>query len=159
MRGEVLIKSYASPPENIAAYGPLADETGSRSIEITALRVTSKGIVARLKGVSDRNAAEALEGIGLYVPRSALPASGESEFYHADLIGLAAVAPDGTAIGEVVAVPNYGAGDLIEFRLTGKDATQLVPFHDSFVPEVDLINRRIVVVIPVPLDEEPMAGS
>src|SRR5262245_30490525 len=90
-----------------------------------------------------------------------LPASGEGEFYHADLIGLAAVAPDGSAVGRVVAVHNFGAGDLIEVALADSRRTEHIPFTDGFVPEVDLAGGRIVVILPEPSapdgDEPPQA--
>ena len=95
IRGEVLIHAFTAAPENIAAYGPLSDAAGARAFEIESARVTAKGVVARLEGVADRNAAEALKGVELYVDRDRLPAAAEGEFYHADLIGLAAVDPQG----------------------------------------------------------------
>ena len=148
IRGDVLIKTFTAAPESIGAYGPLADKSGARTFEIQSVRVTAKGVVARLKGVADRNAAEALKGIELYVERERLPAADEGEFYHADLIGLAAVDGEGRPVGEIVAVHNFGAGDLIEVRLAGSGKTELVPFTDDAVPEVDIAARRAVVVIP-----------
>ena len=147
IRGEVLIKAYTERPEDIAAYGPLDDGTG-RSFGIKVVRVTPKGVVARIEGVRDRNAAEALDSVSLYVDRERLPALAEGEFYHADLIGLAAVDPEGRPLGEVVAVYNHGAGDILEVRLTGSGKTELVAFTDAFVPEVDLAARRAVVRLP-----------
>ncbi len=144
IRGEVLIKPFTEHPEDIATYGPLDDGAG-RTLDIKAARVTSKGVVARIEGVSDRNGAEALKGAPLYVDRTRLPAPEEGEFYHADLIGLAAVDPDGRPVGEVVGVYNHGAGDLIEVRLAQSGKTELVAFTDAFVPEVDLAARRVVV--------------
>ena len=149
IRGEVVIHSFAEPAENIAAYGPLTDAAGARAFAIESLRVTAKGVVARLEGVADRNAAEALKGVELHVDRERLPAAAEGEFYHADLVGLAAVDPQGTKIGEIVAVQNYGAGDLIELRLAGSAKTELIPFTEASVPEVDVRARRVVIVMPV----------
>jgi len=148
IRGEVLIKTFTAAPEDIGAYGPLSDAAGRRSFRIASARPTQKGVVARIEGVSDRNAAEALKGIDLYVARDLLPAASEGEFYHADLIGLAAVDPQGSAVGEIVAVHNFGAGDLLELRLVGTGKTEFVPFTDAIVPEVDLAARRAVVVLP-----------
>jgi 16S rRNA processing protein RimM len=105
-------------------------------------------VVARLAAIADRTAAEALKGASLYVDRERLPAPGEGEFYHADLVGLAAVTPDGRPLGEVVAVHNHGAGDLLELRLAGSGRTELVAFTDAFVPEVDLAARRVVLALP-----------
>lgn len=147
IRGEVLIKTYTEAPENVGAYGPLSDESGSRTFNLKSARATPKGVVARLQGIDDRNAAEALKGIALYIERERLPAAADGEFYHADLIGLAAVAGDGKPVGEIVAVQNYGAGDLLEIRLAGSSKTELVPFTDACVPQIDIAARRVVVVL------------
>lgn len=148
IRGEVLIHAFTSAPEAIGAYGPLSDAGGVRSFEIRIVRLTPKGVVARLVGITDRNAAEALKGVGLYVERDRLPVASEGEYYHADLIGLAAVNAEGRPIGQIVAVPNYGAGDLLEIRLAGSGKTELIPFTEVFVPEVDIASGRVKVVLP-----------
>jgi 16S rRNA processing protein RimM len=159
VRGEVLVRSYADAPEAIGAYGPLSAAAGGRKFELRVLRVTAKGVVARIAGIADRNAAEALAGTDLYVDRAQLPVAGEGEFYYADLIGLAAVAPDGSEVGRVVAVHNFGAGDLIEIALAASRQTEHIPFNDRFVPEVDLAAGKIVVSLPEPSDEdEPPQG-
>ena len=152
IRGEVLIHAYTSAPEDIVAYGPLSDATARRSFEIAIVRTTPKGVVARIAGIADRTAAEALKGVELYVGRDRLPAAAEGEFYHADLIGLAAVDPAGKAIGEIVAVQNYGAGDLLEIRLAGSAKTELIPFTETAVPQIDIAARRAVVVMPESTD-------
>jgi 16S rRNA processing protein RimM len=144
IRGEVLIKTFTQRPEDIGAYGPL-DDGGGRTFTVEAVRATGKGVVARLAGVRDRTAAEALKGASLYVGRERLPAPAEGEFYHADLIGMAAVDAEGRPVGEVVGVHNHGAGDILEVRLAGSGKTELVAFTDAFVPEVDLAARRVVV--------------
>jgi 16S rRNA processing protein RimM len=154
LRGEVLIHAYTEPPENIAAYGPLTDGAGAREFAIECRRVTARGVVAHLAGVCDRSAAEALRGTDLYVVRDRLPPAADGEFYHWDLVGLAAVNAEGRHIGEIIAVQNYGAGDLLELRLTGSAMTQLIPFSDAFVPEVDLTAKRALIVLPS-LREEP----
>lgn len=148
VRGEVLIHAFTEPPENVAAYGPLSDAAGARIFVIEAARTTSKGVVAQLEGIADRTAAERLKGIELYVDRNRLPPAAEGEYYHADLIGLAAVDADGRRIGEIVAVQNYGAGDLLEIRLAGSRQTELVPFTEAHVPKVDVAERRAVIVVP-----------
>ncbi len=154
VRGEVLVRSYAEEPEAIGAYGPLFAPTANRTFELRVLRVTTKGVVARIGGIGDRNAAEALVGTDLYVDRTQLPSAGENEYYHADLIGLLAVAPDGSEIGRVVAVHNFGAGDLIEVALAPSRRTEHIPFRDRFVPEVDVPAGKIVVILPEPSDED-----
>jgi 16S rRNA processing protein RimM len=97
--------------------------------------------------MTDRNAAEALRGQSLYVPRDRLPATGEDEYYHEDLVGLAATAADGRELGKVVAVLNYGAGDILEIA-TGDGGSELVPFTRAAVPTVDLAARTVEVVLP-----------
>jgi 16S rRNA processing protein RimM len=159
IRGEVLIHTYTAAPEDIGAYGPLSDATAKRNFDIEIVRATPKGVVARIAGVADRNAAEGLKGVELYVPRDRLPAAAEGEFYHADLIGLAAVGPDGKPIGEIVAVQNYGAGDLLEIRLAGSGKTELLPFTEAVVPDIDMAARRAVVILPAATDARDDASS
>lgn len=154
IRGEVLVTSFAEAPEDVAAYGPLMSADGKRSYELRVVRVTPKGVVARIKGVDDRNAAEALRGTELFVDRDKLPEPDEDEFYHSDLIGLDVVAPDGALIGSVVTVDNFGAGDLLEIRLAGTKRTEYVPFTDAFVPAIDVEARKVTVVMPVASDND-----
>lgn len=150
IRGEVVVHSFAAAAGDIGAYGPLTDATGKRAFKLKVVRITPKGgVIVRIAGVEDRNAAEALKGIELYVAREKLPAPAGDEFYHADLIGLDAVSPDHKPIGKIVAVQNFGAGDLLEVRREGSQSTDYVPFTDTFVPSVDIAARRVVVVMPV----------
>jgi len=148
LRGEILIYSFAELPESIAAYGPLSDAAGHKTFSITRAKATAKGVVARLAGVGDRTAAEELKGVELYVARDRLPAPAEDEFYHADLIGLLAVDPEGRPFGRIAAIHNFGAGDLIEIALTGSAKTELVPFTATSVPNVDVSAGRAVIVLP-----------
>ena len=160
IQGEVTVHSFAAEPTDIAAYGALSDKSGARQFRLRVLRMTPKGaVIARITGVTDRNAAEALKGVELYVARAKLPQPDDGEFYHADLIGLAAVSPDGVAIGEIVAVHNFGAGDLIEIRMPGANSTELVPFNDTFVPTVDLPARKVVIVMPVSAPDDDKDGA
>ncbi len=154
IRGEVLIKSFTAAPEDIGAYGALSTADGSRTYEIASARPTPKGVVARLVGIADRNAAEALKGTDLYIARDRLPPPSGDEFYYTDLVGMTAVTPDGTKLGEILAVQNFGAGDLLEVRLAGKAKTELLPFTDSVVPHVDVAARRVTVVLPPERAEE-----
>jgi 16S rRNA processing protein RimM len=154
IRGEVLIKSFTAAPEDIGAYGALSTADGSRVFEIASARTTNKGVVARLVGIADRNAAEALKGTDLYIARDRLPPASDGEFYHADLVGMTAVGPDGATLGEIVAVHDFGAGDLLEVRLAGKAKTELFPFTDAVVPEVNVAARRVTVVPPPESDDE-----
>jgi 16S rRNA processing protein RimM len=148
LRGEVRLHSFTSDPAAIADYGPLETEDG-RVIEIEAIRPAKDHFVARLSGIRDRNAASALVNAKLYVPRERLPQTEEpDEFYHADLVGLAVVDPAGRNLGTVVAVHNFGAGDLIEVRPDAGGNTGLVPFDATHVPAVDIAAGKIVVDPP-----------
>lgn len=149
VRGEIVVRSYTAEPEDIATYGPLENETGDRQYKLTVKRVTPKGLIAVVDGVADRTAAEKLRGTKLYVARDRLPALAPGEYYHADLIGLAAVAPDGEPIGSVIGIANYGAGDLLDIRLKGTKRSELVLLDPAFVPEVDITGGRVTVVMPV----------
>ena len=145
VRGEVRLHSFTAEPGAIADYGPLQSEDG-RVFEIETMRAAKDHFVARLKGIRDRDAASALTNTKLYVPRERLPQTNEpDEFYHADLIGLAAVDRAGAKLGTVVAIHNFGAGDLIEMQPDAGGATQLMPFDAGHVPEVDIAGGRIVV--------------
>ena len=148
VRGEVRLRSFTAEPGAITAYGPLETEDG-RILKIESLRPAKDHFVARLAGICDRDAAERLANVKLYVPRERLPEpDAADEFYHADLIGLAVVDPSGKALGTVVAIQNFGAGDLIEVRCNAGDNTRLVPFDAVNVPAVDVAAGRIVVDPP-----------
>lgn len=156
IRGEVLVRTFTQMPQTIAAYGPLTDSAGNNPLTLKIVRLSDKGVVARIQEVKDRNAAEALRGRQLYVAREKLPEAAHGQYYHADLIGLTAVTRDGTAFGHVADVLNFGAGDLLEIKIAGKNETELVPFTNAAVPEVDLERGLLVVVPPVSTgDPEP----
>ncbi len=147
VRGLVKIKSFTQDPANLTAYGPLTDESGQRRFEI-AVSGQAKGVLlARIEGVEDRDAAQALRGVRLYVARAVLPEPEAEEFYLADLIGLAVEDPDGRPLGKVAAVENYGAGDFLEIQ-PPEGAPLLVPFTKAAVPLVDLEGGRVVVDLP-----------
>jgi 16S rRNA processing protein RimM len=157
VRGEVRLWSFTADPAAVARYGPLSTADG-RVIEIAALKPAKDCFLARLKGVTDRTAAEALRNIELYVGRDKLAPAGEDEYYHADLIGLAAVDTAGAALGTVIAVQNFGAGDILEIAPPRGD-TLLVPFSKAAVPEIDVAAGRVVIDPPPGLlgDDEPAA--
>jgi 16S rRNA processing protein RimM len=152
LKGEVRLRSYTEEPTAIASYGALEDERG-RAVEIESFRVTPKALIARIKGVTSREGAEALARTKLYLPRTRLPEREEEEWYHADLIGLSAIGQDGETIGTVVAIQNFGAGDLIEIKPMGGGATVLVPFTRETVPEVDVEGGRLTLAPPEGLFE------
>src|ERR1043165_688703 len=133
---------------SVTRYGALETEDGTRRFEIEAVRPAKEMLVAGVKGVADRNAAEALTNIRLYVARAKLPKPAEDEFYYADLVGLAAETAGGAAFGTVKAVHNFGAGDLLEIEPAGGGATLLLPFTEATVPAIDIAGRKLVVVPP-----------
>lgn len=150
--GEVRLKSFCTEPTDIAAYGPLLSEDGSHDYHITLTRPVAGGLGARIKGVSTKEQADALRGTSLYVPRERLPKLPDDEFYHADLIGLSAFDTGGAVIGEVTAVYNHGAGDILEISPVGHKSALLLPFTMAIVPNVDLAAGRIVVDLPEETD-------
>jgi 16S rRNA processing protein RimM len=155
IRGEVRLHTFTDDPMAISRYGPLETEDRKRSFAVAAARSGKGFLVARLSGVEDRSAAEELRNLRLYVPRERLPAlSDADDFYHADLIGLRVVDADGSEIGTVAAVQNYGAGDLIEVRPSSGGPTVLIPFTKASVPVVDLSSGRLVVDTPDGLLEQ-----
>jgi 16S rRNA processing protein RimM len=147
-RGEVRLWSFTADPAAVKDYGPLESEDGTAQFEIEALRPAKDHLVARLAGISDRAQAERLTNLRLYVPRERLPQAAPEEFYHADLIGLRVEALDGGEIGTVVAIQNFGAGDLLELRAAGESQTVLLPFTAATVPVVDIAGGRIVIDPP-----------
>lgn len=147
LRGEVKILTFTEFPENIATYGPLTSRDG-RSFRIDSLRLAKgEAVIARLSGVSDRTAAEALRGTELFVSREQLPEPDEEEWYYNDLIGLKAIAPNEEEIGKIVAVHDYGAGTVLEIRpTTGK--TFLLAFTYENVPTVNIKGGNLTVILP-----------
>lgn len=159
IKGEVRIQSFTEDPMALAGYGALATNRPGLAITILSARTNTNVLVAKLAGVNDRTAAERLNGVELYVDRDLLPPPlDEEDFYHADLIGLEARLADGTVLGEVITVPNFGAGDLIEIRNPRSGDTYLYPFTRRVVPEVNVREGYLVIEVPVetePGDEEP----
>jgi 16S rRNA processing protein RimM len=161
--GEVRLWPHTVRAEDIAAYGPLQTADGARVFEIISLRPGKEFLVARLKGVTDRTAAERLCNTDLYVPRERLPEPEPDEFYHADLIGLRADDAAGQTVGTVVAVHNFGAGDILEITPAAGGETLMLPFSMAAVPSVEIAIGRIVVVLPeedeTPADEDAAASG
>jgi 16S rRNA processing protein RimM len=159
IKGEVRILSFTEEPLALKGYGPFMTNKPGLTIEIEAARATTNVLVARLKGVTDRTAAEKLNGVELYVDRDRLPPpDDEDDFYHSDLIGLDARLGDGSVLGKVVAIPNFGASDLIEVRDERSGDTYLYPFTKAVVPHVHVAEGYLVIEVPVeaePGEEEP----
>jgi 16S rRNA processing protein RimM len=146
VRGEVKLWPFTADPLAIAQYGELTTADGMRSFEVEALRPAGNCMVARLKGIRDRDAAEALRNLELFVPRDRLPViESTDEFYYADLVGLPAFDPQGQTLGTVLAVHNFGAGDLLELKPSEGGNTVFVPLTDQAVPEIDVVGRRVVI--------------
>jgi 16S rRNA processing protein RimM len=153
VRGEVRITTFTEEPLGIARYGALKREDGSAAIEIVSARATKGGVIARVKGIETKEAADALRGLRLFIPRDALPQPDEDEFYLADLIGLNVTSTDGAPLGRVVAVPNFGAGDILEIDPGDGKPTWYLPFTRAAVPEVRIAEGKIVADPPAEVSE------
>ncbi len=155
VRGLVKLKSFTGDPAAVAAYGPLTDEGGKRVFRVS-LNGTVKDLwLARVEGIATREQAQELAGVRLYVDRSVLPdTEDEDEFYHADLIGLRVETPAGEPFGTVLAVYDFGGGDVLEIR-TESGATELLPFTKACVPVVDVKGGRVVVDPPAVVEAKP----
>jgi 16S rRNA processing protein RimM len=153
VRGDLRVRAFTARPEDVGAYGAVETEDG-RSLSLRVLRSLKDGVVlARIAGVTDRDQAEALRSRRLYVPRAALPAPEEDEFYHADLIGLAVQRGDGVALGTVAAVHDFGAGDILDIVPAEGGESVLLPFTRETVPVVDLPGGRLIADPPSGLFE------
>ncbi len=147
VRGAVKLWTFTEDPLAVKAYGPLVTKDGARQFEVTSAREAKGHLVATLKGVATREEAERLNGIELYVAREKLPDTDEDEYYHVDLIGLAAVNTANEPLGRVIAIHNFGAGDIIEIA-PPSGSTMLLPFTNAVVPMVDLPGGRVVIEMP-----------
>ncbi|MEA2920563.1 MAG: rRNA processing protein RimM [Bradyrhizobium sp.] len=158
VRGEVKLWTFTEDPFAVKRYGPLLTQDGTRQFEVTQAREAKGHLVATLKGVATREDAERLNGIELYVAREKLPATDEDEYYHADLIGLAAVTPANEPLGRVVAIHDFGAGDIIEIA-PPHGATLLLPFTNAVVPSVDVAGGRVVIELPEEIEGDSPDGA
>jgi len=141
LRGEVKVKSFTEPPTALADYEGLCCKDG-KPLRVAACRPANQHLIIRWHDISDRNQAEALVGTEIFVPRSELPPADADDFYHADLIGCQAVMADGTVLGQVQHIYDFGAGDILEI------GSHMVPFTHENVPEIDLAARQITVCLP-----------
>lgn len=146
VRGAVRLRCFTEAPQNVAAYGPVCDHAGRELFALTVTGPAKGGVIARVVGIEDRDAAEALAGLALYIPRDRLPEPDEDEFYEGDLIGLTAVDCSGAPRGRVVAVHDFGAGEIVE--IAGDGESLMLPFTRESVPEIDLTARRVVIDPP-----------
>ena len=158
VRGAVKLWTFTEDPLAVTQYGPLATKDGARSFEVATAREAKGHLVATLKGVATREDAERLNGVELYIAREKLPVTGENEYYHADLIGLAAVTAANQSLGRVIAIHNFGAGDIIEIA-PPQGATMLLPFTSAVVPSVDLASGRVVIELPAEIEGDGPADA
>ena len=158
VRGAVRLWTFTEDPLAVKDYGPLMTKDGTRQFEVTHAREAKDHLVVTLKGVASRDDAERLNGLELYVPRDRLPETDDNEYYHTDLIGLAAVTTTEQPLGKVIAIHNFGAGDIIEIA-PPQGATMLLPFTNAVVPTVDLAGGRVVIDMPQEIDgDDPSAA-
>ncbi len=155
VRGEIRLHSFTGDPLAITTYDGLTDKIGARGFKLLSVRPQGKDmLVAKVEGVDDRAGAEALNGVELYLPRELLPAPDEEEFYVADLIGLRAETREGAEIGVIVAVRNFGAGDILEIAPVAGGETLMFPFTKAVVPTVDLSAGRVVIAPPAEVEDD-----
>ena len=155
VRGEIRVKSLSGNPSTIGAYGPLTDKARARTFAFESLRpLKDDMVIARLAGVSTREAAEALKGVEIFARRDQLPPPAHDEFYVDDLVGLEAVGADGAPLGRVVSLMNYGAGDILEIAPADGGETLLLPFTRRVAPAIDFDAGRIVIAPPHEVDDE-----
>ncbi|MDD9900920.1 MAG: ribosome maturation factor RimM [Alphaproteobacteria bacterium] len=149
VRGQVKVKLFGDNPESLVEYSPLCDAKGAFLYTVEKLIPHGNIWLAALAGVSDRSAAEKLRGTKLYVSRDVLPdVEEDGTYYHADLVGLATKHIDGTDMGRIIAVANFGAGDLLEIK-PPKGNSFYIPFTNEAVPEVS-ITKGTVTINPPP---------
>lgn len=158
VRGAVKLWTFTEDPFAVKAYGPLGTKDGARQFEVTTAREAKGHLVATLKGIATREDAERLNGIELYIAREKLPATDENEYYHADLIGLAAVTTANAPLGRVLAIHNFGAGDIIEIA-PPSGSTMLLPFTNAVVPTVDLKAGHVVIELPKEIESDDPASA
>jgi 16S rRNA processing protein RimM len=154
IKGAVRVATHTQDPLAIASYGPLETDRPGLTITLSKLRLHKNVVVAHIKGISDRTAAESLNGVSLFIDRDKLPETeDEDDFYHTDLLGLEARLESGVVLGTVSALPNFGAGDLIEIRDPQSGDTYLYPFTKAVVPTVNLAEGYLTIVVPLDAEE------
>jgi len=147
IRGEVRVKPFGDDPLSFTDYGILTSKDGGRSFEVERARVQKTVVITKFRNVNDRNQAEELNGVELFVDRGQLPEPDEDEYYYSDLNGLAVVDQNGNALGKIVAVQDFGAGDLLEIR-PRRGRTFYIPFTKDFVPEVSVSSGQVTAHLP-----------
>ena len=157
--GEVRVKPFGDDPLSFTDYGVLTTKDGKRSFEVERARVQKTVVVTKFKEIRDRNQAEDLNGVELFIDRDQLPEPEDDEFYYSDLNGLNVEDRSGELMGKIVAVQDFGAGDLLEIR-PKRGRTFYVPFTKEFVPEIKLADGVVTVELPEGyLSEDKPASS
>ena len=158
LRGELRVKSFTEEPGDVAAYGPLVTSDG-RTFNLSVVNVLADVVIAKVEGVDDRAAAEALKGLELFVDRAVLPETEGDTYYHADLIGLVVETTAGERVGKVSAFHNFGGGDVMEVTAEGRSDTGFVPFTADVIAAVDVAGGKVVMV-PTPglFEDEKLEG-
>lgn len=156
IKGQVKLRSFTSDPLDIENYSPLLNETGTRCFEMQIDGETRQGLIATIKGIRDRNAAEALKGAQLFTEKSKLPPAEEEEFYYDELIGLDVRDNTGVILGKVVALYDFGAGDIIEMKLTA-GGKEMYPFTRQNFPEIRSEEGYILAELPEIIDPKGKA--
>jgi len=154
VRGEVRLKSFCADPAAIESYSPLVAESGE-SYEVALVRSVKGGFGARLTGVQDKEAADALRGTRLYTRRDDLPNLPDDEYYHSDLVGLEVMDTGGARLGKVISVQDFGAGDILEIAGKGLKEAAMLPFTLVNVPTVDIKAGKIIADPPEGLFPDP----
>ena len=158
IRGAVKLWTFTEDPLAVMSYGQLKTKDGARSFEVATAREAKDHLVATFKGVATREDAERLNGVELYIPRDRLPETDDDEYYHADLIGLAAVTTADAPIGRVIAIHDFGAGTIIEIA-PPEGNTLMLPFTNAVVPTVDLKGGKVIIEMPGEIDGEDPTTS
>ena len=144
IRGEVKVKSFSSDEKNLTRYGLLSNDKGDKRFELKIVGHSKELLRCKIKGVDDRTTAETLIGTGLYIDRALLPELKDEEFYHTDLIGLEVKNSSSEVLGQVNALYNFGAGDILEIKMNN-GSLEMVPFTKSFVPVINIKDGYIIV--------------
>lgn len=157
LQGAILVHAWSGNPESLVSYGPLSDATGKQTFRLTIHGVKDKDFICRLANITDRNQAEALRGIKLFIPADRLPPTADDEFYHRDLIGLNVENADGKIVGIVRNVVDLAHGDAlsIEFIDRNPSQTEMILFTKQNVPYVSVSEKRVVVDLPHGLFDDP----
>jgi 16S rRNA processing protein RimM len=159
VKGEMRISTFTAEPLALARYKTLLREDGSAGLTVLTARPVKDAVIARIAGIDTKDAADALRGLRLYIPRDALPEPDEDEFYLTDLIGLSVEDTAGKPLGRIKAVPNFGSGDLLEIEPPRGGATFYLPFTRQAVPEVRLADRKVIADPPGEIEADPNEGT